>query len=151
MAGKSTLLRQTALISVLAQAGSFVPASHATLGLVDKVFTRIGAHDELDRDRSTFMVEMDEVANILTNATERSLVLLDEVGRGTSPLDGLAISYGTLEHLVHENRSRTLFATHFHELARLVEYDGASERCAWQGVEFWCTDVQDDEVGPSWA
>ncbi|GAA5959549.1 hypothetical protein JCM3765_002367 [Sporobolomyces pararoseus] len=147
MAGKSTFLRQTALITILAQAGSFVPASSARIGIFDKVFSRVGARDELDRDRSTFMIEMDEATSILENATSRSLVLLDELGRGTSPIDGLAIAYGALEHLTHVNRSRTLFATHYHRLGDLLGYDETDSKGKgeWQGVEFWCTDVEEDE------
>ncbi|KAM0790603.1 hypothetical protein ACM66B_004468 [Microbotryomycetes sp. NB124-2] len=147
MAGKSTYLRQTALIAILAQAGSFVPADKVEMGVVDKVFSRVGARDELDRDRSTFMIEMDEATSILKTATPQSLVLLDELGRGTSPLDGLAIAYAALEHLVHVNKSRTLFATHYHRLGELLEYDNESDTVApeWQGVEFWCTDVLEEE------
>ncbi|KPV73609.1 uncharacterized protein RHOBADRAFT_54808 [Rhodotorula graminis WP1] len=150
MAGKSTFLRQTALICVLAQAGSHVPAERATIGVCDRVYSRVGARDELDRDRSTFMIEMDEATTILENATSRSLVLLDELGRGTSPIDGLAIAYAALEHLAHVNRSRTLFATHYHRLGALLGYDGARDEGAratgeWEGVEFWCTDVEERE------
>ncbi|GAA5843034.1 hypothetical protein JCM9279_001837 [Rhodotorula babjevae] len=150
MAGKSTFLRQTALICVLAQAGSFVPAERAVIGVCDRVYSRVGARDELDRDRSTFMIEMDEATTILENATSRSLVLLDELGRGTSPIDGLAIAYAALEHLAHVNRSRTLFATHYHRLGALLGYDGETDEGAratgeWAGVEFWCTDVEERE------
>ena len=119
MGGKSTFLRQNALIAVLAQAGSFVPASAATLGLVDRLFSRVGASDNLARGRSTFMVEKVETAAILAQATPRSLVILDEVGRGTSTYDGLAIAWAVLEAIHDGNRSRCLFATHFHELTRL--------------------------------
>jgi DNA mismatch repair protein MutS len=121
MAGKSTILRQVALIALLAQAGSFVPADSARLGLVDRIFTRIGAQDDLAGQRSTFMVEMTEAASVLRNATPRSLVVLDEVGRGTSTYDGLALARAILEHL-HDSPSlgcRTLFATHYHELSTL--------------------------------
>jgi len=123
MAGKSTYLRQTALIAIMAQMGSFVPAADARIGLVDRVFTRIGATDALARGRSTFLVEMSETANILRNATERSLVLLDEVGRGTSTFDGLAIAWAVTEHLHDASgaRPRTLFATHYHELTELAD------------------------------
>ncbi|KAK4056998.1 hypothetical protein OIO90_001898 [Microbotryomycetes sp. JL221] len=147
MAGKSTYLRQTALIAILAQAGSFVPAERVEMGVIDKVFSRVGARDELDRDRSTFMIEMDEATSILNLATENSLVLLDELGRGTSPLDGLAIAYAALEHLVHVNKSKTLFATHYHRLGELLGYDQATGRGSveWRGVEFWCTDVLEEE------
>ncbi|GAA5823246.1 hypothetical protein JCM11251_007536 [Rhodosporidiobolus azoricus] len=154
MAGKSTHLRLTALLVVLAQAGSFVPATAAQIGIFDRVFSRVGARDELDRDRSTFMIEMDETTSILDNATSRSLVLLDELGRGTSPLDGISIAYAALEHLTHVNRSRTLFATHFHRLGPLLGYqegqrDALKGKAKWDGVEFWCTDVEVDEVEAS--
>ena len=121
MAGKSTFLRQVALIVLMAQIGSFVPASRAQIGVVDKLFSRIGASDDLASGRSTFLVEMLETAAILTQATERSLVILDEVGRGTSTHDGLAIAQATMEHLHDVVRCRTLFATHFHELADAAE------------------------------
>ncbi|NLP01735.1 MAG: DNA mismatch repair protein MutS [Fibrobacter sp.] len=121
MAGKSTFLRQNALIAIMAQMGSFVPASFAQIGIVDKFFTRVGASDRLSRGQSTFLVEMIEVANILNNATDESLILLDEVGRGTSTFDGISIAWAVAEYL-HETtgkRGRTLFATHYHELAEL--------------------------------
>ena len=121
MGGKSTFLRQNALIAVLAQAGSFVPAARATLGLVDRLFSRVGASDNLARGRSTFMVEMVETAAILSQATERSFVILDEVGRGTSTYDGLAIAWAVTEAIHDRNRCRCLFATHYHELTRLAE------------------------------
>jgi DNA mismatch repair protein MutS len=121
MGGKSTFLRQNALIAVLAQAGSFVPASRACLGLVDRLFSRVGASDNLARGRSTFMVEMIETAAILSQATDRSFVILDEVGRGTSTYDGLAIAWAVLEGIHETNRCRCLFATHYHELTRLAE------------------------------
>ncbi|MDA1132880.1 MAG: DNA mismatch repair protein MutS, partial [Proteobacteria bacterium] len=120
MAGKSTFLRQNALIALLAQIGSFVPASEAHIGVVDRLFSRVGAADDLARGRSTFMVEMVETAAILNQASERSLVILDEIGRGTATFDGLSIAWATIEHLHHENRCRTLFATHFHELTSLA-------------------------------
>jgi DNA mismatch repair protein MutS len=122
MAGKSTYLRQNALICIMAQIGSFVPARFAQIGIVDKFFTRVGATDRLARGLSTFLVEMIEVANILNNATDRSLVLLDEVGRGTSTFDGISIAWAVAEYL-HETagrRSRTLFATHYHELTEMA-------------------------------
>jgi DNA mismatch repair protein MutS len=121
MAGKSTYLRQVALIVVMAQAGCFVPARSARIGLVDRVFTRIGAHDELAAGHSTFMVEMLETAQILHAATPRSLVILDEVGRGTSTYDGMAIARAVIEYLHNDPRvaARTLFATHYHELTEL--------------------------------
>ena len=121
MGGKSTFLRQNALIAVLAQAGSFVPAARARLGLVDKLFSRVGASDNLARGRSTFMVEMVETAAILAQATPDSLVILDEVGRGTSTYDGLAIAWAVVEAIHEQNRCRCLFATHYHELTRLAE------------------------------
>jgi len=119
MAGKSTYLRQNALIAILAQLGSFVPARRAHIGVVDRLFSRVGAADDLARGRSTFMVEMVETAAILNQATLRSLVILDEIGRGTATFDGLSIAFATIEHLSAANRSRTLFATHFHELTQL--------------------------------
>jgi DNA mismatch repair protein MutS len=116
MAGKSTFIRQVALITLMAQIGSYVPAKSATIGLVDRLFTRIGASDELHSGQSTFMVEMTETANILNNATENSLVILDEIGRGTSTLDGLSLAWAIAEHIASDVRCRTLFATHYHEL-----------------------------------
>jgi DNA mismatch repair protein MutS len=121
MGGKSTFLRQNALIAVLAQAGSYVPAQSATLGLVDRLFSRVGASDNLARGRSTFMVEMVETAAILAQATENSFIILDEVGRGTSTYDGLAIAWAVVEAVHETNRCRCLFATHYHELTRLAE------------------------------
>ena len=119
MAGKSTFLRQNAIIAVLAQMGSFVPADRAHIGAVDRLFSRVGAADDLARGRSTFMVEMVETAAILNQSTERSLVILDEIGRGTATFDGLSIAWATVESLHEHNRSRALFATHFHELTQL--------------------------------
>jgi DNA mismatch repair protein MutS len=123
MAGKSTYLRQIADIVIMAQAGSFVPASEARIGLVDRIFTRVGAFDDLARGQSTFMVEMTELANILNSATKRSLILLDEVGRGTSTFDGLAIAWAVSEHLYDHSKvgGKTLFATHYHQLTELAE------------------------------
>ena len=121
MGGKSTYMRQVALITLLAHCGSFVPAQQAMLGELDQIFTRIGASDDLASGRSTFMVEMTEAANILHNATEKSLVLVDEIGRGTSTFDGLALAYAIARHLLENNRSYTLFATHYFELTRLNE------------------------------
>jgi DNA mismatch repair protein MutS len=121
MGGKSTFLRQNALIVLLAQAGSYVPAISAKLGLVDRLFSRVGASDNLARGRSTFMVEMVETAAILAQATERSFVILDEVGRGTSTYDGLAIAWAVVEGIHETNRCRCLFATHYHELTRLSD------------------------------
>jgi DNA mismatch repair protein MutS len=120
MAGKSTYLRQNALIAILAQMGSFVPARHAKIGAVDRLFSRVGAADDIARGRSTFMVEMVETAAILNQAGERSLVILDEIGRGTATFDGLSIAWATIEHLHESNRCRALFATHFHELTALA-------------------------------
>jgi len=123
MGGKSTYLRQIALMSVLAQAGSFVPAREAKLCVVDRVFARVGASDNIARGQSTFMVEMQETANILHSATSRSLVILDEIGRGTATFDGLSIAWAVAEHLATNRRARpkTLFATHYHELTDLAD------------------------------
>ena len=121
MGGKSTYMRQVAIIALLAHVGCFVPAQEAVLGEIDQIFTRIGASDDLASGRSTFMVEMTEAANILHNATEKSLVLVDEIGRGTSTFDGLALAYAIARHLLENNRSYTLFATHYFELTRLAE------------------------------
>jgi DNA mismatch repair protein MutS len=138
MAGKSTFLRQNALIALLAQIGSFVPAARAKLGIVDRLFSRVGAADDLARGRSTFMVEMVETAAILNQASERSLVILDEIGRGTATFDGLSIAWAAIEHLHEANRCRTLFATHYHELtalsAKLPRMFNATVRVKeWQG------------------
>ena len=121
MAGKSTYIRQVALIVLMAQMGSFVPAASAHIGVVDRIFTRVGANDDLSRGQSTFMVEMNETANIVNNATERSLVILDEIGRGTSTFDGLSIAWSVAEFLHDKIKARTLFATHYHELTKLSE------------------------------
>jgi DNA mismatch repair protein MutS len=120
MGGKSTFLRQTALIVVLAQMGSFVPAREAKIGLVDRIFTRVGATDHILRGQSTFMVEMQETAHILRHATPRSLVLLDEIGRGTATFDGLSIAWAVAEDIARRGGCRTLFATHYHELTDLA-------------------------------
>ncbi len=120
MAGKSTYIRQVALLALLAQTGSFIPATEAQLDLVDRIFTRIGASDDLARGQSTFMVEMCETANILNNATPRSLIILDEIGRGTSTFDGLSLAWGIVEHLHNQVGAKTLFATHYHELTELA-------------------------------
>ena len=121
MGGKSTYLRQAALLTVMAQCGCFVPAERMRLGLVDRIYTRIGASDNVARGRSTFMVEMTETAAILNTATSKSLVLLDEMGRGTSTYDGLSLAWATVEHLHERVGARTLFATHYHELTLLAE------------------------------
>ena len=121
MSGKSTYIRQTALLALMAQTGSFIPAKEAQIGLVDRIFTRVGASDELTRGQSTFMVEMTETANIINNATAQSLVILDEVGRGTSTYDGLSLAWAITEHLATKLKCRTLFATHYHELTELSE------------------------------
>jgi DNA mismatch repair protein MutS len=136
MAGKSTFLRQNALIAVMAQMGAFVPAGSAQLGIVDKLFSRVGAADDLARGRSTFMVEMVETAVILNQATERSLVILDEIGRGTATFDGLAIAWAAVEHMHEQNRSRALFATHYHEMTALAERL-SSLACVTMRVSEW--------------
>ena len=137
MGGKSTYLRQTALIVILAQMGSFVPAREARLGLVDRIYTRVGASDNLARGRSTFMVEMIETANILNTATNRSLILLDEVGRGTATFDGLSIAWAVAEYLIvnARHRAKTLFATHYHELTKLAN--------SHPGVKNYCMAIQE--------
>ncbi|HFC05460.1 MAG TPA: DNA mismatch repair protein MutS, partial [Rhizobiales bacterium] len=151
MAGKSTFLRQNALITLLAQMGSFVPAEHAHIGIVDRLFSRVGAADDLARGRSTFMVEMVETATILNQASERSLVILDEIGRGTATFDGLSIAWGCVEYLHEVNKCRALFATHFHELtalsAKLPRIGNATMK-----VREWKGDVVFlHEVGPGAA
>ena len=151
MGGKSTFLRQNALIAILAQMGSFVPATSAHIGIVDRLFSRVGASDDLARGRSTFMVEMVETAAILNQATDRSLVILDEIGRGTATFDGLSIAWASVEHLHEANRCRGLFATHFHELTVLSE---KLERLsnATMRVKEWDGDVIFlHEVGPGAA
>ncbi len=140
MAGKSTYLRQNALIAILAQMGAFVPADEAHIGIVDRLFSRVGAADDLARGRSTFMVEMVETAAILNQATERSLVILDEIGRGTATFDGLSIAWASLEHLHEANQCRGLFATHYHELTALTETLG-SLATATMKVKEWKGDV----------
>lgn len=139
MAGKSTYLRQNALISILAQTGSFVPAEYAEVGLVDKIFSRVGSADNLYQDQSTFMVEMLETAQILKEATPRSFVIMDEVGRGTTPEDGIAVGYACLHHLYHINQSRTLFATHFHALTDMTKN--------FDKLGCYCNDVAEDADG----
>ena len=121
MAGKSTYIRQTALLTLMAQMGSFVPAKRATIGVADRIFARVGASDELSRGQSTFMVEMTETARILNTASARSLVILDEIGRGTSTYDGLSLAWSIVEHIHERIGCRTLFATHYHELTDLED------------------------------
>ena len=140
MAGKSTFLRQNALIAILAQMGAFVPAERAALGVVDRLFSRVGAADDLARGRSTFMVEMVETAAILNQATPRSLVILDEIGRGTATFDGLSIAWATVEHLHDVNRCRALFATHYHELTALAARLPALS-CRTMRVKEWQDEV----------
>lgn len=140
MAGKSTFLRQNALIAVMAQIGSFVPAASAHIGLIDKLFSRVGAADDLARGQSTFMVEMVETAAILNQATAKSLVILDEIGRGTATFDGLSIAWACVEHLHEVNQCRALFATHYHELTKLTETLGALS-CHSLEVKEWKGDI----------
>jgi DNA mismatch repair protein MutS len=140
MAGKSTFLRQNALIALLAQTGSFVPASAAHIGLIDRLFSRVGASDDLAAGRSTFMVEMVETAAILNQAGKHALVILDEIGRGTATYDGLSIAWATIEHLHDVNRCRTLFATHYHELTSLTARL-ASLHCATMRIKEWQKEI----------
>lgn len=140
MSGKSTYIRQVALLVLLAQTGSFIPAEEATIGLVDRIFTRVGASDELVRGQSTFMVEMTETANIINNATDRSLVILDEVGRGTSTYDGLSLAWAITEHIANRIQCRTLFATHYHELTELAELFKNIRNCN-VAVREWAEEV----------
>jgi DNA mismatch repair protein MutS len=136
MGGKSTYMRQTALIVLLAQVGSFVPASKAEIGIVDRIFTRIGSSDDLAGGRSTFMVEMVETANILHNSSERSLVLMDEIGRGTSTFDGLSIAWACANFLVSEVKALTLFATHYFELTKLPSHEKISANVHLNAEEY---------------
>jgi DNA mismatch repair protein MutS len=151
MGGKSTFLRQNALIAILAQIGSFVPAEAAHIGVVDRLFSRVGASDDLARGRSTFMVEMVETAAILNQATERSLVILDEIGRGTATFDGLSIAWASVEHLHEINRCRGLFATHFHELTVLSEKLGRLSNATMRVKEWDGEVIFLHEVGPGAA
>ncbi|KAH6854252.1 muts domain V-domain-containing protein [Chaetomium sp. MPI-CAGE-AT-0009] len=149
MAGKSTFLRQNALITILAQIGCYVPADYASLGIVDAIFSRVGSADNLFQDQSTFMVEMLETAAILRQATPRSFVIMDEVGRGTTPEDGTAVAFAALHHLVSVNKCRALFATHFHGIADLVAKDGLRVEDGGPSgtIDAYCTDVEEDEQG----
>tara|TARA_Y100001968_G_scaffold130211_1_gene118895 strand:- start:340 stop:1266 length:927 start_codon:yes stop_codon:yes gene_type:complete len=140
MAGKSTYLRQNALIPILAQMGSFVPATSAHIGLIDKLFSRVGASDNLARGHSTFMVEMVETAAILKQATKRSFVILDEIGRGTATFDGLSIAWAVIEYLHEQNACRGLFATHYHELTEISEQLN-SLSCHKMSVKEWKDEV----------
>jgi DNA mismatch repair ATPase MutS len=147
MAGKSTFLRQNALITILAQIGCYVPADYAEIGIVDAIYSRVGSADNLYRDQSTFMVEMIETAWILRSATARSLVIMDEIGRGTTPEDGTAVAFASLHHLATVNRCRTLFATHFHAVADHVREWGLDAGTASGPVETYCNDVAEDGRG----
>jgi len=140
MSGKSTYIRQVALLVLMAQTGSFIPAKDAEIGLVDRIFTRVGASDELVRGQSTFMVEMTETANIINNATDKSLVILDEVGRGTSTYDGLSLAWAITEHIANKIKCRTLFATHYHELTELAELFANLKNCN-VAVREWMDEV----------
>lgn len=140
MSGKSTYIRQTALLVLMAQTGSFIPAAEATIGLVDRIFTRVGASDELVRGQSTFMVEMTETANIVNNATDSSLVILDEIGRGTSTYDGLSLAWAITEYIANQIQCRTLFATHYHELTELSELFKNIKNCN-VAVREWADEV----------
>jgi len=156
MAGKSTFLRQNALIAILAQMGSFVPAERAEIGLVSQVFSRVGAADDLARGRSTFMVEMVETATILNQADDRALVILDEIGRGTATYDGLSIAWATLEHLHEVNRCRALFATHYHEMTGLASrLDGLTNATVavreWQGDVIFLHEVREGAADRSYG
>lgn len=156
MAGKSTYLRQNALIALLAQIGSYVPAKSAHIGLVSQIFSRVGASDDLARGRSTFMVEMVETAAILNQAGERALVILDEIGRGTATYDGLSIAWATLEHLQSANRVRALFATHYHELTALAAtLEGVKNATVavreWEGEVIFLHEVRDGAADRSYG
>ena len=140
MSGKSTYIRQIALLVLMAQTGSFIPAKEAHIGMVDRIFTRVGASDELTRGQSTFMVEMTETANIINNATDKSLVILDEVGRGTSTYDGLSLAWAITEYIATSIKCRTLFATHYHELTELSELFENIKNCN-VAVREWMDEV----------
>jgi DNA mismatch repair protein MutS len=147
MAGKSTYLSQNALMALIAQMGSYVPARSAHIGLVSQLFSRVGASDDLARGRSTFMVEMVETAAILNQADDRALVILDEIGRGTATYDGLSIAWATLEHLHDVNRARALFATHYHEMTALAgKLDGVDNATVtvkeWEGEVIFLHEVK---------
>ena len=156
MSGKSTFLRQNAIIVLLAQIGSFVPADSAKLGIISQLFSRVGASDDLARGRSTFMVEMVETASILNQADENSFVILDEIGRGTATYDGLSIAWATLEHLHNVNKSRALFATHYHELTHLsVEMDRLENATVavkeWDGEVVFLHEVKEGAADRSYG
>jgi DNA mismatch repair protein MutS len=156
MAGKSTFLRQNALIAILAQMGSFVPAKSAHIGCVSQIFSRVGASDDLARGRSTFMVEMVETAAILNQSDDRALVILDEIGRGTSTYDGLSIAWATLEHLHDVNKCRALFATHYHELTALGgKLDGVKNATVavkeWEGDVIFLHEVREGSADRSYG
>jgi DNA mismatch repair protein MutS len=137
MAGKSTFMRQVALITLMAQIGSFIPASKAEIGVVDRIFTRVGASDDLASGQSTFMVEMSELANIINSSTSKSLIVLDEIGRGTSTFDGLSIAWAIVEYISDKNKlgAKTLFATHYHELTELED--------KIEGIKNYCISVEE--------
>jgi DNA mismatch repair protein MutS len=156
MAGKSTFLRQNAVIALLAQMGSYVPAKAAHIGLVSQIFSRVGAADDLARGRSTFMVEMVETAAILNHADDRALVILDEIGRGTATYDGLSIAWATLEHLHDVNCSRALFATHYHEMTALAgKLKGVTNATVrvmeWEGDVIFLHEVQQGAADRSYG
>jgi DNA mismatch repair protein MutS len=156
MAGKSTFLRQNAVIALLAQMGSYVPAKAAHVGLVSQIFSRVGAADDLARGRSTFMVEMVETAAILNQADDRALVILDEIGRGTATYDGLSIAWATLEHLHDVNCSRALFATHYHEMTALAgKLKGVTNATVrvmeWEGDVIFLHEVQQGAADRSYG
>ena len=151
MAGKSTYLRQNALILMLAQAGCYVPARSARIGIADRLYSRVGAADDLARGRSTFMAEMIEASAILNQATGRSFVILDEIGRGTATFDGLSIAWAAAEHLHGVNQCRALFATHYHELTRLADDLEAAGNCSLKAREWKGELVFLHEVGPGAA